>query len=125
MKKIIVIASFVLIALFTVFAINDNLLSKDTSENPAPTFEVTVYQTGGSTVQANTEVVVYDANANIVESGTTLSNGKVSWSWNHGYGNYTVKAWYPARPLDGQSAQTIVNYSGSSIYTSVTLGPNY
>ncbi len=70
-------------------------------------------------------IQVYDDNNNIVESGTTGSDGKVGWSWTHAIGHYTVKAWYPAMPNDGQNGQTSVSYSGASVITSVTLGPNY
>ncbi|MFZ1320043.1 MAG: hypothetical protein WAT71_00660 [Ignavibacteria bacterium] len=122
-KKLFIPAIFI-IAIFSALVINNNIFS-NTQSNPAPTFQVTVYQTGGSTIQANAEVIVENSNGNTVKSGTTNSSGIVSWSWDQPYGNYTVKAWYPTRPLDGQSAQNTVNYSGSSIYTSVTLGPNY
>ena len=125
MKKIFLISSVILFVFMTAFVFNGNSVSKDNSNTPFPTFQVTVYQTSSTTPQANAEVVVYDSNQNIMESGTTDNYGKVTWSWNHSYGTYTVKAWYLARPNDSQNGQTTVSYSGASIYTSVTLGPNY
>ena len=123
MKKKIYVTSAFVIVLITALILNQNIFSNISM--PYPTFQVTVYQTSSTTPQANAEVVVYDSNQNIMESGTTDNYGKVTWSWNHSYGTYTVKAWYLARPNDSQNGQTTVSYSGASIYTSVTLGPNY
>lgn len=126
MKKIIVIASFVLIALASIFVVNENILSKENLNIPTPEFKITVYQVGGTTTQANAEVEVTNSSGNIIATGTTNSNGYYAVpSWSQPTGTYTVKAWYPARPLDGQFGQTSVYYSGSSVYPNITLGANY
>lgn len=124
MKKKLLIPAILFIAIFTFLSINNNILS-NSERNPFPTFQVTVYQTGGTSTQANAEVIVENSNGNTVKSGTTNSSGIASWIWDQPNGNYTIKAWYPDRLLDGQSAQNTVNYSGATIYTSVTMGPNY
>lgn len=123
MKKLIVPA-IILIAVIAAFAVNETIFSKANVE-PYPTFQVTVYQTGGSPTQPYAEVIVENSSGTPVKTGTTDGSGVVSWVWDQPYGNYTVKSWYPARPNDGQSGQTLVSYSGSSTYTSVTLGRNY
>lgn len=125
MKKLILTLSVILFVIMTAFVINGNLVSKDNVNTQYPTFQVTVYKTGGSQTQSGVEVVVYDSNNNPIESGTTDGSGVKSWVWTHGYDTYTVKAWYLPRPNDGQNGQTTVVYSGASIYTSITLGPNY
>ena len=122
-KKIVLLSAVLLIAITSAFAINENLFSY--SENPLPNFKVTVYQTGGTSTQANAEIEVTDSNNGWILSGTTGSNGVYSCPWPGSIGNYTVKAWYPARPNDGQNGQNGFNYSGADIVTSVTLGPNY
>lgn len=124
MKKKLITSAILIIAIFTALAISNNIFSKANSD-PYPTFQVTVYQTNGTTAQSGAEVVVYDSNNNQLLTGTTDGSGVKSWSWTYGYGTYTVKSWYPARPNDGQNVQKTVIYSGASIYTSVILGPNY
>ena len=122
-KKIVLLSAVLLIAITSAFAINGNLFSN--SENPLPNFQVTVYQTGGTTTQSGAEIEVYDSSNNPVFSGTTGAGGVYSRPWPGSLGNYTVKAWYPARPNDGQNGQNGFTYSGADIVTSVTLGPNY
>ena len=116
-------SAVLLIAVASALAINGNLLSN--SENPLPNFKVTVYQYGGGSTQINAEIEVYDSNNNRLFSGTTGDGGIYSRDWPYSFGNYIVKAWYPARPNDGQNGQNGFTYSGASIVTSVTLGPNY
>ncbi|MBK6504650.1 MAG: hypothetical protein IPG02_03075 [Ignavibacteria bacterium] len=122
-KKIVLMSAVLLIAVASALAINGNLFSN--SENPLPNFKVTVYQYGGGSTQINAEIEVYDSNNNRLFSGTTGDGGIYSREWPGSLGNYTVKAWYPARPNDGQNGQNGFTYSGASIVTSVTLGPNY
>lgn len=122
-KKIVLLSAVLLIAMASAFAFNGNLFSN--SENPLPNFEVTVYQTGGTTTQSGAEIEVYDSSNNPLFSGTTGTGGVYSRDWPYSYGNYTVKAWYPPRPNDGQNGQNGFTYSGADIITSVTLGPNY
>ncbi|MBK9332980.1 MAG: hypothetical protein IPM96_11395 [Ignavibacteria bacterium] len=122
-NKIVLLSAVLLIAIASAFAINRNLFSNQQAEDPQ--FLVTVYQFGGGSTQANAEIEVVDSNNNWLFSGTTNGNGVYSRSWPGSLGNYTVRAWYPARPNDGQSGQTGFTYTGASIYTSVTLGPNY
>ena len=125
MKKIFLISSVILFVFMTAFMINGNSVSKDNSNTPFPTFQVTVYQTNGTTIQPNARVKIYDSNNSEIESKITNSSGIASWVWTYGYGDYTVKAWYPDLPNDGQNAQRVVTYSGASIYTTLNLGPNY
>ena len=125
MKKIFLISSVILFVFMTAFVINGNSVSKDNSNTPFPTFQVTVYQTNGTTVQPNARVKIFDSNNNQIETQLTNSSGIVSWVWTHPYGDYTIKAWYPDPPNDGQSAQRTVTYSGASIYTTLNLGPNH
>ncbi|MBK9333015.1 MAG: hypothetical protein IPM96_11575 [Ignavibacteria bacterium] len=122
-KKIVLLSAVLLIVVVSAFAINGKLFSN--SENPLPNFEVTVYQYGGSSTQSGAEIVVYGFNNNPILSGTTGTGGIYSQSWPGSLGNYTVKAWYPPRPNDGQNGQNGFTYSGADIVTSVTLGPNY
>jgi len=122
-KKIVLLSAVLLIAVVSAFAINGNLFSN--SGNPLPNFQVTVYQYGGSSTQMDAEIEVYDSGNNPLFSGTTGTGGIYSRDWPYSLGNYTVKAWYPARPNDGQNGQNGFTYSGASIVTSVTLGPNY
>jgi hypothetical protein len=122
-KKIVLMSAALLIAVASALAINGNLFSN--SENPLPNFQVTVFQYGGGSTQSNAEIEVVDSNNGWILSGTTGSNGIYSCPWPGSLGNYTVRAWYPARPNDGQNGQTGFSYTGSSIITSVTLGPNY
>jgi hypothetical protein len=121
--KIVILSAVVLIAIASAFVINGNLFSNST--NILPNFEVTVYQYGGGSTQSGAEIEVYDSGNNVLFSGTTGTGGIYSKEWPYSLGNYTVKAWYPPRPNDGQNGQNGFTYSGSSIATSVTLGPNY
>ncbi|MBK8982039.1 MAG: hypothetical protein IPM38_06875 [Ignavibacteria bacterium] len=122
-KKIVLLSAVLLIAIASAFAINGNLFSNQQAE--ALQFLVTVYQYGGGSTQSNAEIEVVDSNNGWILSGTTDSNGVYSCLWPGSFGNFTVRAWYPARPNDGQSGQTGFSFTGSSVYTSVTLGPNY
>ena len=126
MKKIMIISSVIFIVFMTEFMINGNSVSKDNSNTPFPTFQVTVYQTSSTTPQGNAEVLIENSSGTTVKTGTTNSmTGIVSWVWDQPNGDYTIKTWYPSRPNDQQSAQKTVTYSGASIYTTITLGPVY
>ena len=126
MKKIFLISSVILFVFMTAFVINGNSVSKDNSNTPFPTFQVTVYQTSSTTPQGYAEVIIENSSGATVKTGTTYSTtGIVSWVWDQPNGDYTIKTWYPARPNDQQSAQKTVTYSGASIYTTITLGPVY
>ena len=119
------ISSVILFAIMTAFVINGNSVSKDNSNTPFPTFQVTVYQTSSTTPQNLAEVIVENSSGTEVKRGTSDSYGIVSWVWDQPNGDYTIKAWYPARPNDQQTVQKTVTYSGASIYTTITLGPVY
>jgi len=122
-KKIFAISAFVLI-IITALVLNQNIYSNSSNSNPA--FEVTVYKNAGTTPQGNAEVIVENSNGTTVKTGSTHPiTGIVNWVWDLPNGDYTIKTWYPSRPNDQQSAQKTVTYSGSSIYTTITLGPVY
>jgi len=121
-KKIVLMSAVLLIAVASALAINGNLFS---SQEDVPAFLLTVYQTGGSTTQSGVEVVMYNSSGGIVITGTTGTNGKCDLSGNHATDTYTIKAWYPPRPNDGQFGQTTQYYNGVSVYPNITLGPNY
>jgi hypothetical protein len=122
-KKILVLSAVILIAVASAFAINGNLFSE---QEDAPVFLLTVYKYGGGSTQNGAEVVMYNSSGGQVASGTTGLNGTYdlsSGSWPTD--TYTIKAWYPPRPNDGQNGQTNQYYDGSSVYPTITLGPNY
>lgn len=121
-KKIVLMSTVLLIAVASALAINGNLFS---SQEDVPVFLLTVYQTGGSTTQSGVEVEMYNSSGTRVKTGTTGTNGTCDLSGNWSTDTYTIKAWYPARPLDGQYGQTNQYYSGSSAYPNITLGANY
>ena len=125
MKMIFLISSVILFVFMTAFVFNGNSVSKDNSNTPFPTFQVTVYQTSSTTPQGNAEVIIENSSGSTVKTGTTNCSGIVSWVWDQPNEDYTIKTWYPARPNDQQSAQKTVTYSGASIYTTITLGPVY
>ena len=120
-----IISSVILFAIMTAFVINGNSVSKDNSNTPFPTFQVTVYQTASTTPQGYAEVQIENSNGTLIRNSSTNSSGIVSWAWDQPNGDYTIKVWFPARPNDQQFAQKTVTYSGSSIYTTITLGPVY
>ncbi|MBK8982044.1 MAG: hypothetical protein IPM38_06900 [Ignavibacteria bacterium] len=121
-KKIVLLSAVLLIAIASAFAINGNLFS---SQEEVPEFLLTVYQYGGGSTQSGAEVVMYNSNGFEVKSGTTRSDGKFDLSGNWPTDTYTIKAWYPPRPNDGQNGQTNQYYNGISVYPNITLGPNY
>ena len=126
MKKIFLISSVILFVFMTAFMISGRSDSGNNTSTPLPTFQVTVYQTASTTPQGYAEVIIENSSGATVKTGTTYSTtGIVSWVWDQPNGDYTIKAWYPARPNDQQSAQKTVTYSGASIYTTITLGPVY
>ena len=125
MKKMMIISSVILFAIMTAFVINGRSDSGNNTSTPLPTFQVTVYQTSSTTPQNLAEVIVENSSGTQVKRGTSDSYGIVSWVWDQPNGDYTIKAWYPARPNDQQTAQKTVTYSGASIYTTITLGPVY
>ena len=100
--------------------------SKETYAQDEGYLQVTVYQQYGIGTQAGAEVAVYYSNGN--QWGLpkrTNEDGVVAWAPPPPYGTYTIKAWYPPRPNDGQFGQTTVVVNSSITITSVTLGPNY
>ena len=99
--------------------------SKETYAQDEGYLQVTVYQQYGMGTQAGAEVVVYYENGNPWGNGTTNEVGVVAWAPPPPDGTYTVKAWYPPRPNDGQFGQTTVEVKSSVTATSVTLGPPY
>ncbi|MBK8982041.1 MAG: hypothetical protein IPM38_06885 [Ignavibacteria bacterium] len=122
-KKIVLLTAMLLIAIASAFVINENLFS---NQEEAPVFLLTVYKYGGGSTQSGVEVVMYNSNGGQVASGTTDHNGTYdfsSGSWPTD--TYTIKAWYPPRPNDGQFGQTNQYYEGISVYPTITLGPNY
>ena len=121
-KKIVLLSAVLLIAIASAFAINGNLFS---SQEEVPEFLLTVYQYGGGSTQSGAEVVIYNSSGGIIMTGTTGSYGTCNLSGNHATDTYTIKAWYPPRPYDGQFGQTTQYYSGSSVSPTITLGPNY
>ena len=123
MKKKIYVTSAFVIVLITALILNQNIFSNISM--PYPTFQVTVYQTSSTTPQNLAEVIVENSSGTEVKRGTSDSYGIVSWVWDQPNGDYTIKAWYPARPNDQQTVQKTVTYSGASIYTTITLGPVY
>ena len=125
MKMIFLISSVILFVFMTAFVFNGNSVSKDNSNTPFPTFQVTVYQTGSTTPQAYAEVQIENSNGTLIKNSSTNSSGIVSWAWDQPNGDYTIKTWYPAKPNDQQTAQKTVTYSGASIYTTITLVPVY
>ena len=100
--------------------------SKETCAQDEGYLQVTVYQQYGMGTQAGAEVAVYYSNGN--QWGLpkiTNEAGQVAWAPPPPYGTYTIKAWYPPRPNDGQFGQTTVEVKSSVTATSVTLGPPY
>ena len=99
--------------------------SKETYAQDEGYLRVTVYQQYGVGTQAGAEVVVYSNGNQWGDSKITDEVGVVAWAPPPPVGTYTVKAWYPPRPNDGQFGQTTVEVKSSVTTTSVTLGPPY
>ncbi|MFZ1320045.1 MAG: hypothetical protein WAT71_00670 [Ignavibacteria bacterium] len=122
MKKFKVIAAIVLIAVAGFFA--TQIISSDANAdpNPLPHFNIKVLQYSTSYPVENAQVK-YLTGGNNVYTGTTDANG---WCYTTlATGTYNVYVYYPAQPLDGQSANLLnYNHDGNDDET-LTLGPNY
>ncbi|MEO7357978.1 MAG: hypothetical protein ABIY50_10730 [Ignavibacteria bacterium] len=123
MKKKLLIPAILIIAIFTAVVFNETILTKANAEPlPLPGLNIRVMQTGGSSPQANAQVL-YKVGGTTVYDGRTGSNG---WCYiTLATATYDVYVYYPALPNDGQSGSLLNYYHDSDDNETIVLGPNY